>query len=90
MPTTGTTQMSSMALRNKIEQKFFNVVTTYKPLDSSLPELGISLTGQTIVDINFQEQGGISKFFIDQILPILFFIGIFLLFMKFFGPKGGM
>lgn len=88
--TTGTAQMASMALQNKIEQKFFHLVTTYKPIDTSLPELWISLTGQTLIDINFNQDNSVLKFLVDQILPILFFIGIFVLFMKFFGPKGWM
>lgn len=88
IPTTGIAQLQQIASQNKIQQKFFDVVTSYKPLDTSLPELWISLTGKTIVDISFQEKNGLVSFLVDHILPILFFIGIFLLFMKFFGPKG--
>jgi cell division protease FtsH len=89
IPATGKIQMADIAIKNNIEQKFFNLVITNKPIDTSLSELWISLTWKTIVDINFNEANPIGEFLINQILPILLFIGIFMIFMKFFSPKGG-
>ncbi len=67
--------------------KLYTVYKTNKPADTSLPELGIALTGSTIVDVQFDEQWMFAKLFLEQILPLIFFILILLLAFKFFGPK---
>lgn len=68
--------------------KLYTVYKTNKPADTSLPELGISLTWSTIVDVKFNEQWLVSKLLLEQVLPLVFFIFILILAFKFFGPKG--
>lgn len=70
--------------------KSYIIYQTSKPADTSLPELGISLTGTTTpVNIIYDEQSLIGQVLLEQILPLIFFIFILILAFRFFGPKGG-
>lgn len=70
--------------------KQYLIYETNKPADTSLPEMGISLSGtQTPVEIMVEESSLLGTVFVEQILPLIFFIGVLLLAFRFFGPKGG-
>ena len=61
----------------------YTIYTTTKPVDTSLPELGISLTGSTVpVDIVYDEKSFLISFLLEQILPIIFFLLIIMIFFK--------
>lgn len=71
-------------------EKQYLIYEANKPVDTSLQELGISLSGATTpIDIAFEEKSLLGSVFIEQILPLLFFVGVLLLAFRFFGPKGG-
>ncbi|HMT00911.1 MAG TPA: ATP-dependent zinc metalloprotease FtsH [Candidatus Absconditabacterales bacterium] len=81
-------QYSQFLKKPLIEQKY-RITTANKPADSSLAELGISLTGSTTIEILFNESSFIGSFFTEQILPLLFFVLLLFLVMRYFGPKNG-
>ena len=82
----------SMTLGSKVSVTNYTVSKTSKPLDSSLEDMGISLTWSTIIDIKYTEQSFLGWLFSD-ILPFLIILAVFALFMR-FGPSkwwlGGM
>jgi hypothetical protein len=57
--------LSFMTIRKHIIQQFVNVYETEKPLGTSLTDLGISMTGNVIVDVHFNEQSRRSKLLSD-------------------------
>ena len=84
------TILQSLTVRKTIYGTAFNLFVSSKPADSSLSDLGISFTGSTSVIVEESDSNALGKFFRDQILPIVLFLLIFGILMKFFGPKGGM
>jgi len=64
----------------KIE--YYNILMTKKPLDTSLVDMGISLTGSTIIDVEYKEDSFLSSLFFDNILPILILVAIFAIAMR--------
>lgn len=87
LPATGS--IYSALLKEKINEINYNIYTTNKPFDTSLTELGISLTGKTQIIVSFNERGFWGKLFMDQLLPLLFFVGLIFILFRFMGPKGG-
>lgn len=79
----------SQFLKKPLIEQNYRIMTANKPIDSSLTELWISLTGGTTVDIIFNESSFIGSFFAEQILPLLFFVLLLFLVMRYFGPKNG-
>lgn len=69
--------------------KAYNVIETKMPPNTSLQELWISTTWATLVDIVYNEKSALASIFLDQILPILFFLLMITLFFKFMWPKWG-
>ena len=68
---------------------YYKLITTNKPIDTSLSELGFSLTGSTTpLKITFTESSLIEKLFVDQIVPLLFFLLLLVVFMRLMGGKG--
>lgn len=45
-----------MTLDKNVKVHNYEVLTTTKPLDSSLSDLGISLTGTTTIDVSYEKQ----------------------------------
>lgn len=83
-----TGSVSLLSFKKDVVIEYFNVYQTKKPIDTSLADLGISITGDTIVEVVYNEQW-IVGFFMEHILPLLFFLLIIVVFFKFFWPKGG-
>jgi cell division protease FtsH len=69
--------------------KAYDVVTTKIPPNTTLQDLGISTTWATSIEIVYNEQSALTSIFLEQILPILFFLLLIMLFFRFMWPKGG-
>lgn len=69
--------------------KAYTVMQTQMPPQTSLQELGILTTWATALDIIYTEQSTITNIFVEQILPILFFVLVIVVLFKFMSPKGG-
>lgn len=80
--------MSLMSLKKSLTEQQYNLFTTKKPLNTSLKDLGISLTWSVPVDVVFNKQTVLSKV-VENVGPILLFFVLILVFMKFAMPKGG-
>lgn len=78
---------SLMSLQKSVTEEQYNLFTTTKPLNTSLKDLGISLTWGVPVDVVFNKQTTLSKI-VENVGPILLFFVLILLFMKFAMPKG--
>ena len=79
--------LTLMSLNKKLKVKNYTVLKTVKPLESSLTDLWISLTGTTAIDVLYEKPSFLWSLFTDHILPILILIGLFALGMKFLWPK---
>lgn len=77
-----------MSLQKNVKIEHYNVLTTKKPLDTSLVDMWISLTGSTIIDIEYKEDSFLSSLFFDNILPILILVVIFAIAMRLMWGKG--
>ena len=78
---------SLMSLKENLTEKYVNIYTTKKPLGTSLKDLGISLTGGAVpVEVTFSKEGWLAKVF-DTVGPLVLFILVMFLFMKFALPK---
>ena len=75
-------------LGTKVDKTYI-MYTTNKPPEVSLIELGIDPTGDTIVNVDYSENSLLARVFLEQILPLIFFIFILVLAFRFFWPKGG-
>lgn len=80
---------SLMSLQKKLDVKYYDVQTTTKPLDSSLGEMGIVLTGETIIQIENEKESFLTRLFVNTVLPMLVVVVIFILGMRLLGGKGG-
>jgi ATP-dependent Zn protease len=80
--------VSLMSLNKNLTETYYNLLTTKKPINTSMGDLGISLTGAIPVDIVFNTQGWLSKL-VENVGPILLFFVLFLFLLKFAMPKGG-
>lgn len=69
--------------------KEYLVYTTNKPPETSLVDLGISLTWSTIIEVDYSENSMIARLLLEQILPLVFFIFLLVLAFRFFWPKWG-
>lgn len=76
-----------MSLDKSFVEQYVNIYTTKKPLDTSLNELGLSLTGKVVLGITYTTKSFFEKL-VEEVGPILLFFVIFLLFFKFLMPKG--
>jgi hypothetical protein len=72
-----------MSLQKNVKIEYYDVVTTKKPLDTSLIDMGISLTGTTVVDIVYEEKSFLISLFMDNIIPSLILIVIFIVAIRF-------
>jgi cell division protease FtsH len=89
--TTATWSVSNFlinALGIKVDTKY-NLVTTTKPADTSLNELWFTLTWSdtTPVTVIYNKSGFFEKVFLEQIVPLLFFVLLIVLFMRMMGSK---
>ncbi len=71
-----------MSLQKNVKVTYYDIITTKKPLDTSLADMGISLTGATIIDVEYKEDSFLSSLFFDNILPILILVAIFAIAMR--------
>ena len=65
-------------------EKAYVIYESYKPPETSLIDLGINLTGETIIEIDYNEGSLLGRVFLEQILPLIFFIFIIILAFRFF------
>ncbi len=80
--------LSLMSLQKNVKIEYYDVVTTKKPSDISLVDMGISLTGTTIVDVVYEEKSFLTSLFMDNIIPSLILIVIFIVAIRFMSGKG--
>ncbi|MBP6910332.1 hypothetical protein KBC03_01930 [Patescibacteria group bacterium] len=66
---------------------YYNVFTSEKPENTTLKDLGVSLTGSTPITATTEEGNTLSKIFMEDILPLLFFLIAAFFLLRFFGPK---
>lgn len=78
---------SLMAFNKPYIENVFDIYSTKKPVDTSLSDLGISLTWSVLIDVQYTTKSFLQKFF-EEIWPLLLFFVIFILFFKFMLPKG--
>jgi hypothetical protein len=71
-----------MSLQKNMKIEYYNILMTKKPLDTSLVDMGISLTGSTVIDVEYKEDSFLSSLFFDNILPILILVAIFVIAMR--------
>jgi len=71
-----------------VSKTHYVLFTTKKPIDTSLSELGLSLSGSTIVNVDYTTKSFLQKLF-EDVWPLLLFFVIFLVWLKFFMPKWG-
>lgn len=86
---TGEVPANTLSFLSPKEKKYYTVYTTNKPADTSVTELGLALTGSVPLTISYDEQSVLSTLFLEQILPLLFFVLILILAFRMFGPKWG-
>ena len=90
----GGSSLSLMSLQKDLTIKYYDVIETKKPLDTSLVDMGIALTGWSVIDIVYEEESLLAWLFFNTILPILLLVVIFTVGMRFFSGKwwwiGGM
>lgn len=89
IPVSGTTSssMSLMSLQKNIEIKHFDLLETKKPLDTSLTDMGISLTGDVIIDVEYEKESFLTSLFLNTVLPILLLVLLFTVGMRIFSGK---
>jgi hypothetical protein len=51
-----------MMLNKTFVEEYYNIYQTKKPIDTSLPELGISMTGKVIINVKYVTQSFLEKF----------------------------
>lgn len=69
-----------------VPDKNYKVRETNKPVDTALEDLWFNLTGSAIpIDVKYDETSFLTRLFLEQILPILFFIWLLLLLFRFMG-----
>lgn len=66
----------------------YQIRQTNKPVDTSLLELWLALTGSIPVDITYDESSFIERLFLEQLIPLLLFIGLLVLVFRFMGRWG--
>ena len=89
IPVSGTTSsnISLMSFQKNVEIETYDVLETKKPLDTSLTDMGIALTGGTIIDVEYKEESFLTSLFLNTILPILFLVLLFTVGMRIFSGK---
>ena len=80
--------MPLMSLQKNVKINHYDVLSTKKPIDTSLTDMGISLTGTTTVDVVYEERSFLANLFMENILPLLIIIAIFAIAMRLLGGKG--
>jgi len=81
-------EKSFMSINKTLKQEFFNIYSSYKPSDTSLKDLWISLDWKTKVEVEFTEVSMLQKVF-EQIWPLILFMVLLFFFAKFAMPKWG-
>ncbi len=77
---------SMMSLNKTYTEHIFDTYSTKKPMDTSLSDLGVSLTWAIMIDVKYTTKTFLQKFF-EELGPIFLFFIIFILFFKFMLPK---
>jgi cell division protease FtsH len=76
--------IKSMTLNKEVEipEILYNVYKTYKPATTKLKDLWISLTWDTKIIVKYTHESTIQKIFLEQIVPMLFFLFLLILFIR--------
>lgn len=76
-----------MSLQSDVKVVYYNIAKAQKPATTDLKDLGISLTGDTIIMATTEDGDVWSKLFLENILPLIFFLIAALFLFRFLGPK---
>ncbi len=76
-----------MLLGKDLQVKSFKVYETQKPIRLTLPDLGISLTWDIPVEVQYQTESFFSRFVLETLIPILLFMWFLLFLFRGIGPK---
>ena len=76
-----------MLLGKDLQVKSFKVYETQKPIRLTLPDLGISLTWDIPVEVQYQTGSFFSRFVLETLIPILLFMWFLLFLFRGIGPK---
>gem|GEM_PF-6884187 len=89
VPTTGAIDnpYANLLKRDK-DEVMYEMYTAYKPVQSSIADIGITPLGDVPFVTTYSKQNTLVSFFVNHILPLLFFMLILLLLFRFMGPKG--
>lgn len=77
-----------MSVQKDLNIHYYNVLTTKKPLDTSLQDMGINITGTTLIDVQYKEDSRLTNLFLDNVLPLVILAALFMLAMRLMGGKG--
>lgn len=77
-----------MTFGETLTQEFYTVVETQKPFANTLADLGISFTGDVIVEAKTTEKSILMSIF-EFIGPVLLFMVVMFFAFRFLMPKGG-
>jgi cell division protease FtsH len=83
-----TWQTKQWALFSLAPEVVVPVYTTRLPAQTSLQDLWLSLTGSIPIIVSHNETSLLSRVFLEQIVPLLFFVLILIVAFRMFGPKG--
>ena len=78
-----------MSFQSNVKVLSYTVFKTQKPVTTALKDLGISLTGTTLITAATEDQNVWSKLLLENILPIILFMVAAIFLFRFIGPKGG-
>ncbi len=77
-----------MSINKTFKQELFNIYSSFKPTETSLKDLWISLNGNTKVDVEFTEVWIFQKI-LEQVWPLILFLVLLFFLAKFAMPKWG-
>lgn len=79
---------SLMTLNKQLDEEYYNLYVTKKPINTSLADLWITFTWATTLDVKFTEKWFGQKM-LEEVWPLLLLLVILFFGMKFLLPKGG-
>ena len=77
-----------MSINKTFKQELFNIYSSFKPTETSLKDLWISLNWNTKVDVEFTEVWIFQKI-LEQVWPLILFLVLLFFLAKFAMPKWG-
>ena len=79
---------TALTFWEEVKQQFYTVIQTNKPTMTSLEDLGISVTWDTIIEVKNTEKT-ILMSILEFVWPIVMFMVVLFFLFKFMMPKGG-